>query len=71
MRAEGIALDPGFRALHLTHSKSRYRAVNDLPNATRADSSLLVLHHPVLLGGESDLKQLVDALTKATVHEPA
>lgn len=71
MRAEGVALDPGFRALHLTHSKSRYRAVNDLPNATRADSSLLVLHHPVLLGGESDLKQIVEALTKATVRQPA
>ncbi len=66
LRAEGIALDPGFRALHLTHSKGRFRAVNDLPNAARADSSLLVLHHPVLLGNEDDLRQIAEALSKIT-----
>ncbi|MCX7423547.1 MAG: DegT/DnrJ/EryC1/StrS aminotransferase family protein [Planctomycetia bacterium] len=66
LRAEGIALDPGFRALHLTHSKGRFRAVNDLPNASRADTSLLVLHHPVLLGSENDLRQIAEALSKVT-----
>ena len=64
LRAEGIAFDPGFRALHRTHSRSRFRAVNDLPHATRADESLLVLHHPVLLGSDSDLRQVRQALVK-------
>ena len=64
VRAEGIALDPGFRALHQTHGKSRFRAMNDLPNATRADESMLVLHHPVLLGSENDLRQIASAIIK-------
>lgn len=64
VRAEGIALDPGFRALHQTHGKSRFRSVNDLPYATRADESLLVLHHPVLLGSEIDLQQITAAIVK-------
>ena len=64
LRAEGIALDPGFRALHRSHSRSRFRAVNDLPHATRADEALLVLHHPVLLGTETDLQQVVEAIVK-------
>lgn len=64
MRAEGIALDPGFRALHRTHARSRFRAVGDLPNATRADESVLVLHHPVLLGSDEDVDQIVQAILK-------
>lgn len=55
MRAAGVAFDPGFRALHQTHARGRFRAVNELPNATRADEAIVVLHHPVLLGSEADL----------------
>ncbi len=64
LRAEGIAFDPGFRALHRTHSRSRFRAVGDLPHATRADESLVVLHHPVLLGSVTDVQQIVEAIVK-------
>ncbi len=63
MRVKGIALDPGFRALHRTHARGRFRAVNDLPNATRADESILVLHHPVLLGTAGDMQAIRDAIT--------
>lgn len=67
VRAEGIALDTGFRALHVTHSSRRYRAVGDLTNATRADASVLTLHHPVLLGNAEDIAQIVQAIEKVRV----
>ncbi len=62
IRAAGIALDPGFRALHRTHARGRFRAVNDLPHATRADEAILVLHHPVLLGTNEDLQAIRSAI---------
>lgn len=62
MRAAGVAFDPGFRALHRTHARGRFRAVNDLPHATRADEAVLVLHHPVLLGGADDLQRIRKAI---------
>ncbi|HVV98772.1 MAG TPA: DegT/DnrJ/EryC1/StrS family aminotransferase [Planctomycetaceae bacterium] len=71
MRAEGIAIDPGFRALHRIHSARRYRAVGELPQASRADADLLVLHHPVLLGGPTDIEQIVTALTKVQRYADA
>ncbi|QEL17999.1 aminotransferase class V-fold PLP-dependent enzyme [Limnoglobus roseus] len=49
MRAEGIAFDVGFKALHLGRSPSRFRAVGDLAEATRASENCVKLHHPVLL----------------------
>lgn len=61
MRAEGIALDPGFRSLHMIHSRRRFRAVGNLSVATAADTGILVLHHPVLLGTEADIDQIVEA----------
>lgn len=64
VRAEGIALDPGFRALHKTHSRSRFRAVGDLPHATRADAGALTLHHPILLGALDDMRQIPTAVQK-------
>lgn len=70
VRAEGIALDPGFRALHKTHSSRRFRAAGDLPCATRADSSVLVLHHPVLLEEESALAQVVAAVDRVRQFAP-
>ena len=63
MRSKGIALDPGFRALHRTHARGRFRAVDELQNATRADESILVLHHPVLLGSDGDLQAIRDAMS--------
>ncbi|MEX1097574.1 MAG: aminotransferase class I/II-fold pyridoxal phosphate-dependent enzyme [Planctomycetales bacterium] len=68
MRAEGIALDPGFRALHRTHSRRRYRAGGPLDHARQADDRVLVLHHPVLLGGEEELAQIAAAVDKVARH---
>lgn len=62
MRTSGVAFDPGFRALHRTHARGRFRAVNDLPNATRADEAIVVLHHPVLLGTEADLRRIRESI---------
>lgn len=64
MRAEGIALDPGFRALHRTHSRRRYRAGVELRHADAADERILVLHHPVLLEGKRALEQIAAAVDK-------
>ena len=64
MRAEGIALWPGFRGLHRTHSRRRYRTPGELPNADAADERLLVLHHPVLLGTPVQIEQFAAAVRK-------
>lgn len=64
MRAEGIALDVGFRALHAIHGSRRYRLVGDLPVAGDADERVVVLHHPVLLGEQGDIDQIAAALDK-------
>jgi dTDP-4-amino-4,6-dideoxygalactose transaminase len=64
VRAEGIALDPGFRALHKTHSARRFRAIGALPCATRADAGVLTLHHPVLGTSELELAKVVAAVER-------
>jgi dTDP-4-amino-4,6-dideoxygalactose transaminase len=71
MRAEGVALDPGFRALHLIHSSRRFRKVGDLPNATDADARVLTLHHPVLLESEDTLDRVIEAIRKVQRHTAA
>jgi perosamine synthetase len=71
MRAEGIALDAGFRALHATHSARRYRRAGELVIANDADQRVLVLHHPVLGGTAADLQQILHALDKVRRHAAA
>ena len=66
--AEGIALDEGFRALHAGRSPSRFRRAGPLPEADRAHAGAAVLHHPVLLGTDADLDQVVVALAKLRAH---
>lgn len=56
MRAEGIAFDVGFKALHLGRSPSRFRAVGGLPESTRAGACCVKLHHPVLLEGNTAIE---------------
>lgn len=56
LRAEGIAFDIGFRALHRGRSPSRFRAVGSLSEATRASEYCVKLHHPVLLCGNARLE---------------
>lgn len=64
MRAEGVAFDPGFSALHRGRSPSRFRAIDDLPNATQLHDSCVVLHHPVLLQGEDAAKRVAAAIVR-------
>ena len=71
LRAEGIAVDPGFRALHRIHSRRRYRAAGPLNHADRADQHLLCLHHPVLLGDDDQIEQIAAAVSKVRRHAAA
>ena len=68
MRAEGIAIDPGFAGLHLIHARRRFRASGPLTNATRACSRVVMLHHPLLLDIESAASDFQSALDKITRH---
>lgn len=64
LRAEGIAVDAGFRALHLERSPSRWRGAGPLPQAERAHRGAIVLHHPILLADDRELRQIVHAAAK-------
>lgn len=68
LQHEGIAFFPGFRALHKIHAPRRFRAVGTLPQATRADERLVVLHHPILLEGESGVLQICRGLQRIQRH---
>ncbi len=68
LRAEGIALDEGFRGLHVGRSASRFRAVGPLTEATGAADGAVILHHPVLLEGDVALDEIVAALHKVHAH---
>ncbi len=68
LRAEGFAFDPGFPGLHQTHARRRFRVVDELPNATRACASVVMLHHPILLEGPTLAPQLRAALDKIRTH---
>jgi dTDP-4-amino-4,6-dideoxygalactose transaminase len=67
-RAEGVALDEGFRALHAGRSPSRFRQAGPLTEADRAHAGAVVLHHPVLLGTEAELEQVAAAVEKVHAH---
>jgi perosamine synthetase len=64
VRAEGVALWPGFRSLHRVHSRRRFRASGELPVADAADERLLVLHHPVLLEDDAAIVLVAAAIEK-------
>ncbi|VTS01345.1 DegT/DnrJ/EryC1/StrS family aminotransferase [Tuwongella immobilis] len=68
MRAEGFALDPGFRALHVGRSASRFRASRGLQSAAMWGESLVVLHHPILLQGIPAMDQMLAAVRKLEYH---
>jgi dTDP-4-amino-4,6-dideoxygalactose transaminase len=70
-RAEGIALDEGFRALHAGRSPSRWRAAGPLTHSERAGEETLVLHHPVLLGSDAEVDQVAQALRRIQAHAAA
>ena len=64
VRAEGIALDEGFRALHVGRSPERFRRVESLAEAERAHAGAVVLHHPILLGSDEEVEQVAAAVRK-------
>jgi dTDP-4-amino-4,6-dideoxygalactose transaminase len=64
LRAEGIAFDEGFRALHAGRSPSRFRRAGKLAEADRAHRGAVVLHHPILLGSEADVAEVAAAVRK-------
>jgi dTDP-4-amino-4,6-dideoxygalactose transaminase len=64
LRAEGIAFDPGFRAVHVGRAPARYRAVGSLAHAETAGRTVVGLHHPVLSFGPADIDQVAAAIRK-------
>jgi len=64
MRAEGVAFDAGFRASHVGRSPSRFRAPLPLPNAERLHREVVILHHPVLLGTDADIRHIAATIEK-------
>jgi dTDP-4-amino-4,6-dideoxygalactose transaminase len=64
VRAEGIAMDDGFRALHIGRSPERFRQAGSLTEAERAHSGVVILHHPILLGSQADMEQIGIAIDK-------
>jgi dTDP-4-amino-4,6-dideoxygalactose transaminase len=67
-RAEGIAFDEGFAALHVGRSPNRFRPGGDLAEATRAHPSMVLLHHPVLSGSAADVDEVAAAVHKLRVY---
>ena len=63
-RAEGIATDEGFSALHVGRSPRRFRQAGPLIHAQRAGEGMVVLHHPVLLGMDEDIVQIAAAVRR-------
>lgn len=61
-RAAGVALDPGFPALHRIHARRRFRAVGELINADGLHERLMILHHPLLLRPDAEVKAAADRL---------
>ena len=68
MRAEGIALDPGFAGLHQIHARRRFRTSGELTQATRACASVVMLHHPLLLEEVTAARDFRAALDKIARH---
>lgn len=64
LRAEGVAFDPGFRALHVGRAPGRYSAAGPLPNAETAGQTVVALHHPVLALEEADVERVATAVRK-------
>jgi dTDP-4-amino-4,6-dideoxygalactose transaminase len=64
VRAEGIAFDPGFRALHVGRAAGRYKAMGLLTHAENMGRSVVCLHHPVLSLGVAEVTEVAAAVRK-------
>jgi len=65
-RAEGIALDPGFRGFFRRGPK-RCRQLGECSFARRVVERILVLHHPILLADDATLDRLAATLVRLAV----
>ena len=66
MRSHDIPFDEGFRALHMSRSPSRFRAVGPLLEAERAHHGVVKLHHhPLLLCNEETVEKVAIAMRRA------
>jgi dTDP-4-amino-4,6-dideoxygalactose transaminase len=68
LSAEGLAVDEGFRALHVERSPARFRAAGPLDHARRAHESVLTLHHPILLATAEAMTEIGTAIRKVHRH---
>ncbi len=68
VRAEGVALDKGFNALHVGRSPDRFRPAGPLLEADRAHAGAVVLHHPILLGAAADVEEVARAVEKVWAY---
>lgn len=64
-RAEGIALDEGFRGF-ARRGKERCRVVGDLCHARQAAAGTVILHHPVLLEADETIRLVARAMQKVS-----
>jgi perosamine synthetase len=64
LRAEGIAFDPGFKALHIGRSPSRFQTVSEPVHASAAHAGCVALHHPVLSTTSAEVMQVAEAVVK-------
>jgi perosamine synthetase len=64
VRAEGVAFDEGFRALHVGRGANRFRAAGALPLAESAHRNVVMLHHPVLSLGPEEIDMVALGVRK-------
>ena len=67
-QAEGVLIAAGFRSLHASHARRRFRAAGELPHATLADTRVLTLHHTALEGDDQSLAEVAASLAKVHRH---
>lgn len=67
VRAEGVALDAGFRGF-VKRSARRCRVAGELTESAQAAEKTVILHHPVLLESEETIDRVAIALEKVVFH---
>lgn len=67
VRAEGVALDAGFRGF-VRRGPRRCRSVGDLAHSRRAAEATVLLHHPVLLEPPETMARIAAAFRKVVTY---
>lgn len=68
MRADGVACDEGFGAVHRTVSRSRYRSTGLFPGADEAHETVVQIHHPILLQDPSTIAEVRRAVCRVAAY---